>query len=596
MMKTSTQVTDRILADAGRRAGHDGSVSTRSRPVSRSRRRRIGPRALPIAVVAAIALVAGLVVGSRGRPAEEEKAEAFARAWARADYATMHDQISADDQRAVPLRRFAEQYRRAAATATTRTLRVGEASDLSDGVVTVPVVVRTRIFGVVRAPLRLRFDGSGDGAAIDWGRHLTFPGVPEGRRLERSTTLPVRADVLARDGTPLAAGAQRTSELGAAAAAVTGQVGPAPPERGDALRRLGYPKDAQVGLSGLERIFDERLAGRPGGTLRAGGDVLARSVPRAGSDVRTSIDPAVQRAAVEALQGRLGGIAALKPRTGEILALSGVAFSGLQPPGSTFKIVTLAGALDAKIAGPRSTYPVETGTEIEGVELANADGESCGGTLRFSFAHSCNSVFAPLGARLGARRLVRAAEAFGFNRPPGIPGAATSSIPAAGDIGDDLAVGSSAIGQGRVQATALQMGWVASTIAGRGLRPDLSLERGGSDRRRRVIDRGVARTVARYMQAVVEEGTGGNARIPGVAVAGKTGTAELRDTAQAGCSPTPEAPCPGQPEDPTDTDAWFAAFAPAQRPRVAVGVLLVQSGKGGDTAAPAAKQVLQAAL
>ncbi|MGH2942162.1 MAG: penicillin-binding transpeptidase domain-containing protein, partial [Solirubrobacteraceae bacterium] len=327
---------------------------------------------------------------------------------------------------------------------------------------------------------------------------------------------------------------------------------------------------------------------------------LAVTFPQPGQPVQSSIDPTVQRAAVDAKGSRLGGVAVMRPRTGEILALAGVAFSGLQPPGSTFKIITLTGVLAARLAGPRSRYPVETKTAIEGVELENANGESCGGTLRYSFAHSCNSVFAPLGAKLGAERLVRTAEQFGFNMDPGIAGAATSVIPPADEIGDDLAVGSSAIGQGRVQATALQMAWVAATIAGGGRRPRLTLERGVVPQRSQVVDSEVARVVGRLMEAVVREGTGTAARIPGVRVAGKTGTAELKDTTTPDCVPSPDPavpPCPPvTPDDPTDTDAWFAAYAPADRPRVAVGVLLVQSGAGGDTAAPVAKQALIAGL
>ena len=150
-----------------------------------------------------------------------------------------------------------------------------------------------------------------------------------------------------------------------------------------------------------------------------------------------------------------------------------------------------------------------------------------------------------------------------------------------------------------MQATALQMAWVAATIAGRGKRPRLTLERGLPEQRTQVVDAGVARMVGRFMEAVVQRGhRRRRRRSPNVRVAGKTGTAELRDTSTPDCMPSPDpavAPCPPvEPNDPTDTDAWFAAYAPAGEPRVAVGVLLVEAGAGGDTAAPVAKQVLVA--
>jgi peptidoglycan glycosyltransferase len=286
-----------------------------------------------------------------------------------------------------------------------------------------------------------------------------------------------------------------------------------------------------------------------------------------------------------------------------VLAFAGIAFSTLQPPGSTFKMVTLTGVLEARIAKPSDSFPVRTKAVLDGVELDNANGESCGGTLVQAFANSCNSVFAPLGAKLGARRLVAMAERFGFNQDPGVPGAATSTIPPADQIGDDLAVGSSAIGQGRVQATPLAMARVAATIGLHGRRPPLTFDlRAGRAARpgARVIPAGVSGEVERMMVAVVQGGTGTAAAIPGVEVAGKTGTAELRTTKK--CLPDPKHPescTPAeQKNDPTDTDAWFAAYAPAGkgRPRVAVGVMLVGAGAGGDTAAPVARAVLVAAL
>jgi cell division protein FtsI/penicillin-binding protein 2 len=549
--------------------------------------------AAAVAIVASVALFAG-------QPHEQLRAQSFVSAWERGDYRAMHAELGERQRRTKPVGEFIAAYRTAASIATATSVRAGTVGESRDGVVSIPMTVLTRAFGAVRGTLRLPFSG-GEDPHVQWSANLVFPGMARGQHLERDMQLPRRADILARDGTLLAHGEDRSSPLGESASAIVGELGTAPPERAERLHELGFPDDARVGLTGLERVFDERLAGQPGGELRAGSRVLARSTPLPANPVRSSIEPDVQRAAVEAKGAYVGGVAVVRPLTGEILGLSGIAYSGLQPPGSTFKIITLTGALDADVAGPQSTYPVETKTTIEGVDLENANGESCGGTLRHSFAHSCNSVFAPLGAKLGAERLVKTAEAFGFNQDLDIPGAATSTIPPAEEIGDDLAVGSSAIGQGRVQATALQMAWVAATIAGRGRRakPTLQLlERESVPRRRQVINRDVALLVGRYMEAVVKDGTGTAAAIPGVRVAGKTGTAELRSTSAPSCLPAPEGPeCPpALADDPTDTDAWFAAFAPAEQPRVAVGVLLVAAGLGGDTAAPVAKHVLAAAL
>ena len=280
--------------------------------------------------------------------------------------------------------------------------------------------------------------------------------------------------------------------------------------------------------------------------------MLAKTPPKRGRSVRTTIDPKIQRAAVEALAGRYGGIAVVRPSDGEVLALAGIAQSAPQPPGSTFKIVTLAGVLEAKVAKRSDTYPIQTGATIEGVEIQNANGESCGGSLRTSFAHSCNSVFAPLGAELGAERLVETAERFGFNEDPALAGAARSTIPAAAEIGDDLAVGSSAIGQGKVLTTPLQLALVAATIGADGMRPHPTLLKGADPQRVRATPKSVARTIKSYMRTVVTDGTGGAAAVPGVKVAGKTGTAELRTTVSE--EPPPEVTDPEQPPPEDDTD------------------------------------------
>jgi cell division protein FtsI/penicillin-binding protein 2 len=290
----------------------------------------------------------------------------------------------------------------------------------------------------------------------------------------------------------------------------------------------------------------------------------------------------------------------MRPKTGEILAAAGIPLSGLQPPGSTFKIITATAALETKATTLATGYPVQTAATLEGVTLENANGESCGGTLVQSFAESCNSVFAPLGVKVGAERLVATARRFGFDQDPGIPGAATPTLPSADEIGDDLAIGSSAIGQGRVQATALTMTLVGATIALHGERPRPTFAYGQRLGRVRVTTPKVAKEVATMMQAVVAYGTGVSAAIPGTIVAGKTGTAELENTRK------PDDSVPAVPLTPEevlaaqipDTDAWFVGYAPARRkePRAVVGVLLVRAGTGGDVAAPVARQVLEAAL
>jgi penicillin-binding protein A len=553
-------------------------------------------RLVPLLAFAAAAFVVGIVLGSRHEPSERRVAARFAAAWERGDYATMHSLLTAGARAEYPLRRFERAYRRAADTATLAKVTASPPHVLDGGRVRLDVRLGTRIFGTIRDDVTLTVEEDDDGAAgVAWRPEQVFPGLEAGQRLERTSEMPARAAIQARDGTVIAHGEARLSELGPSASEIAGRLGPAPPEREEELARRGVPEGTPVGLTGLERTFDERLAGKPGGTLKAGARVLARSEPQAGSAVRTTIDPKVQEAAVTALAGRFGGIAVMRPRDGEVLALAGIAYSAPQPPGSTFKIVTLAGLLDAGTVKRNAKFPVESKTTLEGVELENANGESCGGSLRASFAESCNSVFAPLGAELGAEKLVETAEKFGFNEEPGLPGAARSTIPAAAEVGDDLAVGSTAIGQGKVLATPLLMADVASAIAQDGRRPKPTLLKGAGGVAGRATTPETAKFIARAMRSVVTDGTGVGAAVPGVKVAGKTGTAELRSTVSE--DPIPDDPTQPPPEeDLTDTDAWFTAFAPMRDPKVAVAVLLVGQGAGGATAAPAAKTVIEAAL
>jgi cell division protein FtsI/penicillin-binding protein 2 len=552
-------------------------------------------RVQAVVAAAVAAFGVGLVCGSVHQSKAEKAAKAFASAWRSGDFTRMYRHLSPDARKRFPAATFRAAYETNGMMATAKRWEIGSAKNGPGDTFRVAVRVATAAFGPVQGTVDLAVSDSG----VDWRPYMSFPGLRAGERMSRNMRLPPRAALLARDGTPF-------SRLPDIAPQVLGEMGPIPAEDADRLTALGYPADAQVGITGLQRFLQERLGGRPGGDLLAGGRVLGHAEPRAAPAVRTTISPSIERAAIAALAGRLGGVVAVRPRSGEILAFAGIAFSGLQPPGSTMKILTLTGALEAKVATPKSSYPYATSTTLSGVKLENANGESCGGTLAVAFAVSCNSVFAPLGAALGAQRLVAVAERFGFNRAPDIVGAATSTIPPAAEIGDDLAVGSSAIGQGRVQATSLQMVRVASAIALRGRLPRLTLVLPDPPRpapAKRIVTAKVARTVGRLMVGVVRNGTGIRAQIPGVVVAGKTGTAELETTKK--CPPPPPTPlgeapppesCVSSASRTDDTDAWFTAYAPARKPRIAVCVMLVRNGAGGDTAAPAARGVLIAGL
>jgi len=574
---------------------------------------------MPVVVLAAMAFSLGAIFGGGHHgSAQQSLAEQFARAWTRGDYPEMYGDIDAAAQRRISVSAFAGAYRSAGRTATETRLKViGGARKDSDGTITIPMRVATRLWGSFEERLRLRVNGTPAGPRVMWERSLVFPGLSEGESLGRRTSLPARAALLARDGTVLADGeasgaGARSSPLGAAAAGVVGDVGPIPAAQRAELESQGVPADAIVGTSGLELALDERLRGRPGGELLAGGRVLASTVARPSPAVRTTISPAVQQAAATALGDQLGGVVALDPANGEILAVAGIGIDDLQPPGSTFKMVTLTAVLEAKIARASSVFPYATSSTLDGVKLENANGESCGGSLALAFAVSCNSVFAPLGVKVGAARLVSTAERFGFNHAPGVEGAVESTLPPADQIQGELDTGSTAIGQGQVQASALQMVTVAATIADGGRRPAPTFQARHATRPR-VISASTAHTVRRLMIGVVREGTGTSAAIPGVVVAGKTGTAELgtpscpegsehgsegeeSETGEETEASQSGEGCSSGGKDPQNTDAWFAAFAPASRPRIAVGVLLVKDGAGGETAAPVARQVLESGL
>jgi cell division protein FtsI/penicillin-binding protein 2 len=317
--------------------------------------------------------------------------------------------------------------------------------------------------------------------------------------------------------------------------------------------------------------------------------------------VHTTIDPDLQRAAAAALGGQYGGVAVLNARDGAVLALAGIALSGPQPPGSTFKVITTTAALDAGLVRLTDRFPIQTSTVVGGREVANAHNEACGGTFAEAFAESCNSVFVPLGPKLGSQRLVGTAERYGFNSPPSLfddralraLDPPQSTIPSS--IPDDVELGVTAIGQGEVLATPLEMASVAQTIANRGVRSptaivtDAALEPDAQPVR--VTSEGTAATLRELMIRVVTTGTGTAAALPGIQVAGKTGTAELGpkplEPGQAESGAAPE----------QNVDAWFTGFAPAGKPRLAAAAMVVNAkGDGGTVAAPIVRQVLAAGL
>jgi len=574
-------------------------------PPAVERRRRLLTRALPLSLLALVAFLLGAKAGSPGSP-ERDAAERFATAWEGERFAAMHRELSPASRRRVELNEFVLAYRRADEVATLRSLEAGPPGAVSAAggattTVLVPVLARTAAFGVVEAELELRFAAGG----IAWDESLAFPGLRRGEHLESRVELAPRAAILAADGTPLAEGpaAARSHPLGSAAIDVTGEVGVDEEADARALARQGFPPGTPVGVSGLELAFNARLAGRPGGSLLAAADAggqthtLAEAEPRAGAPLKTTIDPELQEAAVAALAGRLGGVAVLDTRDGNVRALAGLAFSAPQPPGSTFKPVTTVAALQEGEVALDDEFEIGEGVNVGGRFIENANGELCGGSFREAFAGSCNAVFAPLGPAVGNDALVATAERFGFNSPPTLYAEevvervepAESTIPA--EIGAEIDLGVSALGQGEVLATPLQMASVAQTIAGGGVREPTSIVANPKLRPRarpvRVMSRRIAAQVAGLMVGVVAGGTGYAAAIPEAQVAGKTGTAEL-------------GPKPGEEEAESPEqikDAWFIAFAPAEKPRLAVGVLLVEAeASGGEVAAPIAGQVLSAGL
>ncbi|BCZ21669.1 D,D-transpeptidase PbpA [Mycobacterium senriense] len=391
--------------------------------------------------------------------------------------------------------------------------------------------------------------------------------------------------------------------------------------------------------TGLERAedpllngSDERLFGRRLADFFTGRD------PR-GANVDTTIKPRIQRAAWDAMQQGCGGppckgaVVALEPATGRILAmvsspsydpnllsshdpevqaqawqklrddpnnpLTNRAISETYPPGSTFKVITTAAALQSGAsdteqltAAPSIPLPNSTAT------LENYGGESCGNdptvSLRQAFALSCNTAFVQLGMLTGSDALRNMARSFGLDSTPSvIPLQVAEST--VGILPDAAALGMSSIGQKDVAMTPLQNAEIAATIANDGVTmqpylidslkgPDLTtISTTAPYEQRRAVSPQVAAKLTELMVGA-EKVAQQKGAIPGVQIASKTGTAEH-----------------GSDPRHTPPHAWYIAFAPAQTPKVAVAVLVENgadrlSATGGALAAPIGRAVIQAAL
>ncbi len=398
---------------------------------------------------------------------------------------------------------------------------------------------------------------------------------------------------------------------------------------GDLFQQITGFFSFTYGSDGLEKTYDRTLTGA-NAPFR-----LSRLFSN--SDKTQSLNLTVldslQRVAQQQLRGRDGSVVALNPKTGAILAMySNPAFdpnllSGhnqqqvqanykqitstpgglLTPagyrqrffPGSTFKIVTSAAVYDHDTALATKAYPFTSSLPLPNTTnvLHNFGGERCGGMLPELFIVSCNTGFGQIGLDLGANNLTGTANSFGFNQTPPIdlPYAVQSIFPPASSFAQDLpGLAYSAIGQQDVQATPLQMAMIAGAVADGGTMMTPHVLDHVTNAQAQIVSTYQAKPwlqatspqtasqLTTLMESVVSSpnGTGVAARIPGVQVAAKTGTAQT-GTGQI--------------------DAWFAAFAPANNPTIAIAVLVpnqpsADEYQGGTIAAPIAKAVVEAWL
>jgi peptidoglycan glycosyltransferase len=395
----------------------------------------------------------------------------------------------------------------------------------------------------------------------------------------------------------------------------------------------GYFNPALQSSTGLEKAMNAELSGTGAGAFFAEIERIVSGQPQTGSSISLSLDAEVQRVAYEALNGLEGAVVAIEPSTGRILALASSpsydtnllashdvaavstthdeleaaadnplynrAIAGsLNPPGSTFKLVTASAAFSTGEWTPQSTLPNPARYTLPGTsqQISNSGGGTCGPGETVSIADairlSCNIPMAQLAVAVGEDAMRETAEAYGFDLSFDTPTPSTASTYPRGLSDDQVAL--TGFGQGDVRATPLQMAMVSAGLANDGvvmnprmvdavIGDDLSTQRAFENTEfGRAVDESVAQDVTNAMVASVASGAASNARIDGVDVAGKTGTAENGDT--------------------EPYTLWFTGFAPADDPQVAVAVVVEdgggkgQSGSGNSIAAPIAKKIIEAVL
>lgn len=385
---------------------------------------------------------------------------------------------------------------------------------------------------------------------------------------------------------------------------------------------VGYYSQ-QYGTMGIENTQNDTLTGSKDYSSWQNALNSLAGISEPGNSVQLTIDSRIQRAAEQALAGRVGAIVALDPRSGAVLAWASAptfdntniqaaieaanasggadtsmydrATLALYTPGSTFKVLTLASALENGLATLDTTYDSPGRMEIGGADVVSIGERGHGKiSLAKAFALSSNTVFGQVAVGLGAEKLVATARAFGYGQQLGLDFTTAASVmPNPEEMTEwELAWAGAGqpVGQGHTpgpQATVMQNALMAATIANNGitmnpyvvsqiLAPDgtvLKTTRGRS--LGQAVSSGTAAQVKQAMLDVVQNGTGSAAAIAGVKVAGKTGTAETNNA---------------------NANSTFVGFAPYDTPTVAIAVVIEQNAKGEESAAAVGGQVLRAAL